>query len=119
MRPSGLSAHILASHSPLFEKFKESTMKLNVMKYLDCSTGHVSKKTKNWLDWAAGTNVVGQTIGSYEFGFFISVPPTGEFHEDIPADLRQLLDVARGAECALLRLDADGDYIDGIPTYAD
>jgi hypothetical protein len=60
-------------------------MKLNVMKYLDCSTGHISKETKNWLESVSGTNAVGQTIASYEFGFFISVPPTLEAATHKPA----------------------------------
>jgi hypothetical protein len=94
-------------------------MKLNVMKYLDCSTGHLSKETKDWLESVSGTNAIGQTIASYEFGFFISVPPSLEFHDDVPADLRAILNAAHLVECSILRLDASGDYIDGLPTYDD
>ncbi|MBU9200337.1 hypothetical protein KTD31_03090 [Burkholderia multivorans] len=92
---------------------------LSIMKYLDCSTGHVSKKTKNWLESVAGTNAIGQTIASYEFGFFISVPPTAEYFEVVPPDLRELLDIAREAGCAVLRLDAHADFIEGLSTYED
>lgn len=90
---------------------------MSVFKYLDSSTAHISFETNTFLESVAGSNSLGLTIASYEYGFFVSVPPNPEYHEDVPTDLRNLLDYARTQGCFIVRLDEAADTIDALPTF--
>ena len=90
---------------------------MSVLTYLDACTSHVSKETNDFLAGAAGENSIGQTVAEYEYGYFVSVPPEAEYDASVPYDLRSVLDYARAKGCALLRLDADANTVDGLPTF--
>ena len=80
-----------------------------IYQYLDCSIGHITKETSEFLERVYGTNDICQTVASYEYGYFVSVPPEAEYDESVPTDLREILDFARSKGCLILRLDTDGD----------
>lgn len=88
-----------------------------VRNYLDASTAHISAETNEYLETVAGSNQICLTVAACEYGYFISVPPESEYDESVPDDLRNVLDFARDAGCFVLRLDADADKIDGLPTF--
>lgn len=88
-----------------------------VFQYQDCSTSHVTKETMRYLKRISGNNNIGQTVASYEYGCFISVSTEAEYHKDVPEDLRTVLDFARGNECLVLRLDADGCTYPNLPIF--
>lgn len=91
--------------------------KTGILKYLDCSTGHLQESTRQWLESVAGSNEIGQTVASYEYGAFVSVPPDTNYHDDVPSDLREVLDFARAEYCTIVRFDADGDQHGALPFY--
>ncbi len=96
--------------------------------YLDLSTAHLSRDTRNLLDRYDGVNnwqALGWpaiTLASYEYGWFVTVPPVelpdvAYQMESMPADLRCCLLEASVQGCDLVRFDADG-HIDGdLPYY--
>ena len=90
---------------------------MSVLSYLDACTCHISKETNDFLERVAGNNSIGQTVAEYEHGFFISVPPEAEYDATVPNDLRSILDFARTKGCFIVRLDADADLIDDLPTF--
>jgi hypothetical protein len=106
------------SAGKLFQRLSPNKdLNMTIQKHLDCSTSHIKLETKNWLESVAGSNAIGQTVASYEYGFFISVPETPEYNDAVPHDLRTVLDLARQHGCTVLRLDSSGDTLEGMPTY--
>lgn len=95
--------------------------------YLDLSTGHLSRDTRNFLEKEHNSATRGamgwpaMTIAAYEYGWFITVPDfklVSEAQMDsMPHDLGTCLLLASAEGAELLRFDADG-YIDGdLPYY--
>lgn len=93
------------------------TNQQGVYTYLDISTGHISRDTMDFLESIAGTNAIHQTVAEYEYGCFVSVPDEPDYHEDVPADLRQVLDFARAKGCFIVRFDADGEHYADLPSF--
>ncbi len=101
----------------------EKNMKLVTFQGLDISTGHISAKTNSLLGQVAGTNDWRFTVAEYEYGYFIVVPNFAkddqeyEYFEDVPEDLKNLLNFARDRNCLVLRLDADGEIYEELPYF--
>lgn len=89
---------------------------MSVLNYLDLATGHVSESTMDWLNKAPCVSPA-MTIAPYEYGAFVSVPDAPLEHADLPEDLRDVLSFARDNGCVVVRLDADGDAVDGLPWF--
>lgn len=90
--------------------------------YLDLSTSHVTERTEQQLPQAAAGFRIGWpalTIAPYAHGYFITVPDPlpGTDLSALPEDLAQVLAYARGLGAAVVRLDADGETTDQLPTY--
>ena len=96
---------------------KETQSPQGVFKYLDVSTSHLSELSMDLLKSVAGTNEIGQTVASYEYGYFVSIRAEGDYHKSIPADLRNVLDFAQGKGCFIVRFDADGEGFVELPTF--
>ena len=79
------------------------------------STCHLHEETNAWF-----TRTPPPDVAAYKFGFFVYV---GEAHSPLPpynrADLKALFDWMHTThpDLAWVRLDADGEVIDGLPTY--
>lgn len=99
------------------ESDQPSVQDLGVFKYLDVSTGHISKSSMEFLESVAGTNEIGQTVSSYEYGCFVSVREDREYHKSVPADLRKVLNFAQDKGCFIVRFDADGEGFEELPTF--
>lgn len=92
--------------------------------YIDMSTSHVSAGTMLLLEH--GIKPVGwpaMTIAPYEYGVFVTVPPRPDDDEgeeawlDLPSDLAAVLLFARAQDAYVVRLDADGDQVDGLDVF--
>lgn len=88
----------------------------DILKYLDISTGYVSRNTMELLE---SCRPCGMTVAPYEFGAFVSVPPLEQLIEesDAPDDLKMVLTFARKHGCDVVRLDSDGGLVDGLPYF--
>jgi hypothetical protein len=91
-----------------------------VHKYLDASTAHVSKATADWLAGQARDTLKHGVIPTlvvydYLYGWFVPVPE--DMDRAVPFDLRAVLNHAKQHGCILVRLDGDGDEIEGLPTF--
>lgn len=84
---------------------------------MDCSTSHVSRETMEILCNASGSNKFERTVAAYEHGCFISISPGRESDEQLPSDLRVVMEFARENSCGMLRLDADGASYRCLPEF--
>jgi hypothetical protein len=122
----GLNSSSLAyrSHYPvkgLGSKGNQGETMENVFSYLDLSTGHVSKKTMEWLNAALPieSHCHGLTIAPYEYGAFVSVPSKAETidERECPDDLKTVLKFAQQKSCSIVRFDRDGETIEDLPYF--
>lgn len=95
-----------------------------ILKYLDCSTGHLSAFDRNLLLVAAETHgsaffVNGAVVRPYTEGWFITVIEPGNPADVLVPALDELLAYAREHDCRMIRLDCDGDTVDGVTMYED
>lgn len=82
-------------------------------KYLDICTSHLTQDT---VDNLTVGNIIGVPVYDYEEGLFIVVPD--EFNPlKNPSDLGILFSYAKRNGISLVRIDRDGEEIDGLPTY--
>lgn len=95
-----------------------------VRKILVASTAHVSEETRDWLDEQgrlAATHKGGRRpwpalpimTGIYGWQFYAQE----EFDEALPAEVKALMTFARAEGADWVELDADGDMIEGLPTW--
>lgn len=86
-----------------------------IRRFLDCSSGHLSPETWNWLDAALSDEVlrdrrsaaVAQVSGGRtRCGWFVFVPEDGE-DGDVPEDLARVLAYARASDAAYVLFDVD------------
>ena len=94
-----------------------------IYKHLDVSTSHITKNDNDILQNACTSDrFPGCYVYHYDFGYFISVysdAPTEEEKKEsgLSENFFKILDNARENECPLLRLDADGDELEGFETF--
>lgn len=79
------------------------------------STGHIPAEVREKLD--ASSMPYGLYSASYPDGWFIACGENGDDDEGLPEPLAAVLQWARKAGYEWVRLDTDGDEIDGLPTY--
>jgi hypothetical protein len=86
----------------------------NARRFLDCSTGHVSRATADLLDTECnGWPFIGGRIS--ETGWFVYAHP--EPPEGTPDDLKAVMAYARGNGFDYILFDRDADDVDGLPTF--
>ncbi len=86
-----------------------------VRRYLDLSTVHIREETSLWLSEQAKAQPPLLVVYAYEEGFFIPVPE--EPDDAVPMDLLNLFGLAADNDATLLRLDRDGEQLDGLAEY--
>lgn len=90
-------------------------------KYLDCSTGHITKQTMGLLNKGEESGLLGMTVAPYEYGAFVTVPgfddPDDECVRTMPNDLAEVLAFAHSRGCQVVRFDSDGFTYDELPSY--
>lgn len=104
-------------------------LKLPVYKYADVSSGHITQKDAELLDIAAsfaGRYAGVPLIAKYAKGWFLSTRPDWYDEEQWAMDLTELgfsrdfiglwHEVSKKG-CQILRLDADGEQIAGLPLH--
>lgn len=79
------------------------------------STAHVSQATIDWLACHSGHTDFGVVAG-YPEGFFLYLHDP-KAAADLPEDLAVLARWVRRRRYNWLRLDADGDVVDGLPRF--
>ncbi len=96
----------------------EPTEKHWVLSMPVISTGHITRSTNDLLTADQLSPSVASCAG-YEHGFFLSVPitTTSTKEQPIPDDLAIVWAWARVNGFQWLRLDADGDEVEGLPTH--
>lgn len=82
------------------------------------STGHITKGTSDWLMEGQLAAPLAQ-CASFDRGFYLSVPHDSDAIDksDAPADLAIVWRWAMKNGYPWVRLDADGDEIEQLPTY--
>jgi len=80
------------------------------------STAHVSASTMQWLRELDGDSVLA-TVAPYREGVVVYLAglPTDEA---MPEEIRALCRWVSRRHYGWLRLDADGDIVNGLPTFA-
>lgn len=84
-----------------------------IYKYLDLSTGHVSRKTAKWLD-NNPDGIIMYLKG--EYGWIIHVS-SEEYDKNIPNDLIKVIEYAKSKECGWIMFDADGEVIEELELF--
>lgn len=89
-----------------------------IAKYLDISTGHVSKETAEWIEEQTTTRSFEGGVIAYmkgEYGWIVYVHE--EVGDDVPLDLVEVLVYARKKKCIWIMFDADGEQIKQLPMF--
>lgn len=92
-----------------------------IEQHMALSTGHISKKTGDWLDYALCdidqmTNVSPLSGGPYAAaGWFMHCPE--EVHVSVPEDLKLVMQFVRKNGCSYLLMDRDADTIEGLEVF--
>lgn len=89
-----------------------------IRKFLELSTGHVTRETSEWLDAEAQDQVHGKAVTnifSTDGGWFIWADEEWLTGRGAPKDLLNLAAFAKSYECDYLMLDCDGERIDTLP----
>jgi hypothetical protein len=79
------------------------------------SSSHVSAETMDQMQSGPAENSFG-TVAAYPEGVFLYLQ-TVLIPEGLPEDLLALCKWARKRRCNWIRLDADGDLVDGLPKF--
>ena len=88
--------------------------------YLDASTGHITKKDNDLLQLASTSeNIPGCYVYPYDCGYFIAVYPDVPTEEEknesgLSENFFMVVNHARKNGCLLLRLDVDGNELEGF-----
>ena len=78
----------------------------NIHKYLDLSTGHITKETCNNPPYK---------VADYEYGAMLYVPD--EVHSQCPEDLAKVIEYAKKHDCAMILFDRDAGTCEDLPIY--
>ncbi|MGQ7794438.1 DUF5983 family protein [Faunimonas sp. B44] len=85
---------------------------MTVRNFLDLSTGHLTRRTRDWLE-----NDAPISLAKTEYGWFLYAP------EDritwYPQDLWACLQKAREMGCCYALFDCDAERVDYLPYYHD
>ena len=83
-----------------------------IFKTLCLSTAHIAESTARHLD---NDDLDILLVGKNEYGYMLY----SEFdpEDDIPIDLRRVLEYTRSHDCRFVYLDCDEDIIPELPTY--
>jgi hypothetical protein len=96
-------------------------MTLEIERILTISTGHLTETTRLMLDHPKARNSLGRgPTASSEFGwvFWAELLEDIPFLEELmPKDLLEVLKFTEQQDCAYVRLDADGDQVEGLEYY--
>lgn len=107
------------------ETFKALNDKLGdygIYRYLDISTGHITKNDAEALKEQCGIRGA-YLIGTYDEGWVLSLSETDDYEGDetfvdcYSPEFYQVLDYAKLQGCCLLRFDADGMEFPDFPTF--
>lgn len=99
----------------------------SIRNFMDISTGHISKPTRDWLDefcnrvWDRGVEPSGDEArlcgGATPYGWFLYVPEAGAEPEECPDDLAACFRAARRRRVPYILFDRDAPEVRGLPQY--
>lgn len=92
---------------------------LEIHKMLVISTAHVSLETKELLEGAEFIDAaeVPLTLTWGDYGWLIYAEAEPEEENGFPDDLQRCMDFSKKHDCPWLRLDCDGDQVDGLEHF--
>lgn len=91
-----------------------------IYKYLDASTGHITKEDNALLQQTSTSEEIpGCYAYPYDCGYFISVYPDSPTEEEkkesgLSENFFKIVEHARKNNCFILRLDAEGNELEGF-----
>jgi hypothetical protein len=88
-------------------------MNLEIDRMLTVSTGHVNAQDTEVLDNPKYALV----SHKYEYGWLVWAGDGMKYYPALSAFANNLLEIARKNDCEWLRLDRDGDEIDGLQVF--
>lgn len=99
-------------------------MKLEIESMLTCSTGHITEQDSKMLtefatEFASGVREIGWHVSLYPYdeGWFIWTGGDTVHYDSLSEHANKLVALARENRCTWLRLDRDGDTIEGLPIF--
>ena len=97
------------------------TPHLKYLKYLDLSTAHITKEDSEMLSDHDECHRGGLVVYDYEYGFFIPVCDELDGVQIRQAGfsdaLAYIVELCQEQKIDLIRLDCDGEEIEGLPTF--
>lgn len=107
---------------------------MTMMALLDISTGHLSEKTRDWLDeqikieaeeqpgrpvrgWMCTSARSGVVAFPFDYGWFMHVREEELNDGTLAADLQEVLNYASRQGYDWIKLDADGERYEQLPFY--
>ena len=92
-----------------------------IIKMLELSTAHVTKQTAEQLDELCSNRNYDDVIvyGKGEYGWIVYGYPSADYDppENTPADLQDVITLARERGCYWIMFDRDADKIEDLKTY--
>ena len=94
-----------------------------IYKYLDASTGHITKEDNALLrQTSTSEDIPGCYVYPYDCGYFIAVYPDVPTEEEknksgLSENFFMVVNHARKNGCFLLRLDVDGNELEGFEIF--
>lgn len=85
-----------------------------IEKYLDLSTGHVSKETAEWLDENPKDLIM---YPKGEYGWIVYAMQEELKSYNYPKDLVKVIKYAKKNGCVWIMFDRDGDQVDKLKLY--
>lgn len=87
-------------------------------KMLGVSTAHIKESTSDYLNNnEIPIPVYRKTSETEDCGWFVCVPESRADYEDVPEDLKDVINFARNKEVQWLMLDSDAAIYQELPVY--
>lgn len=100
------------------KEFLTKKQQLPILRVLELSTAHITKESNEFLRYEAHTCGPVQLIvfEKGEYGYLIRVEDH-EIEDQVPEDIKSLLEFAESQNCTWMILDRDGEVLESLPRW--